>query len=309
MAKFDLKDIKGVIPALITPFDEHEEFDENRMRALINFLIDRGMDGFYLTGSTGEGFLMTPEERKHVVEVVLDEVQGRVPVIVHVGAISTKISIDLAKHAYASGADAISSVPPFYWKFKEENIFKFYEAVSMATPLPMIVYNVPLAGLFGFDFICKLAQIPNVKGVKYTAYTHQDIYKCKDKIASDFMVYSGADEMAVSGILNEADGIIGSFYSMMPDVFKDIYTKVKQGDIAGAQRKQKIAVDIIEASLKYDYYAVIKKSLQWMGVDAGYVRAPFMNLTEDEILDVKAAFKNIRTQYDVHDIEVLNACK
>ena len=262
MANFELKNIKGVIPALITPFDEHEEFDENRMRKLVNHLIERGMDGLYLTGSTGEGFLMTPEERKKVVEVVIDEVHGRIPVIVHVGAISTKISIDLAKHAYATGADAISSVPPFYWKFKEENIYKYYEAVSMSTPLPMIVYNVPLAGLLGFDFICRLANIPNVKGVKYTACTHQDIYKCKDKISQDFMVYSGADEMAVSGIINEADGIIGSFYSMMPDVFKDIYQKVKSGDIAGAQKKQKIAVDIIEASLKYDYYAVIKESLR-----------------------------------------------
>lgn len=308
MANFELKNIKGVIPALITPFDEHEEFDENRMRKLVNHLIERGMDGLYLTGSTGEGFLMTPEERKKVVEVVIDEVHGRIPVIVHVGAISTKISIDLAKHAYVTGADAISSVPPFYWKFKEENIYKYYEAVSMSTPLPMIVYNVPLAGLLGFDFICRLAKIPNVKGVKYTACTHQDIYKCKDKISQDFMVYSGADEMAVSGIINEADGIIGSFYSMMPDVFKDIYHKVKSGDIAGAQKKQKIAVDIIEASLKYDYYAVIKESLRWMGVDAGYVRAPFMNLSEEEIKKVKQSFKEIKAHYQVNDIEVLNAC-
>ena len=308
MANFELKNIKGVIPALITPFDEHEEFDENRMRKLVNHLIERGMDGLYLTGSTGEGFLMTPEERKKVVEVVIDEVHGRIPVIVHVGAISTKISIDLAKHAYATGADAISSVPPFYWKFKEENIYKYYEAVSMSTPLPMIVYNVTLAGLLGFDFICRLANIPNVKGVKYTACTHQDIYKCKDKISQDFMVYSGADEMAVSGIINEADGIIGSFYSMMPDVFKDIYQKVKSGDIAGAQKKQKIAVDIIEASLKYDYYAVIKESLRWMGVDAGYVRAPFMNLSEEEIKKVKQSFKEIKAHYQVNDIEVLNAC-
>ena len=309
MAKFEIKDIKGVIPALITPFDEKEEFDEKRMRDLVSFLIDRGIDGLYLTGSTGEGFLMAPEERKKVVEVVLDEVNGRIPVIVHVGAISTKISIDLAKHAYNMGADAISSVPPFYWKFKEENIFKFYEEVSMSTPLPMIVYNVPLAGLFGFDFICKLATIPNVKGVKYTAYTHQDIYKCKDKISKDFMVYSGADEMAVSGIINEADGIIGSFYSMMPDIFKDIYNKVKKGDIEGAQFKQRIAVDIIEASLKYDYYAVIKESLKWMGLDAGYVRAPFMNLTTEQIEEVKETFRKIREHYKVDDIEVLNACK
>lgn len=119
MSKFDIKAFKGVIPAVLTVFDKEENIDEVGMRQLVSFLIDKGVNGLYLTGSTGEGFTMTSEERKKVVEIVIDETAGRVPVVVHVGAIGTKISIDLAKHAESVGADGISSVPPFYWKFNE----------------------------------------------------------------------------------------------------------------------------------------------------------------------------------------------
>ena len=111
MSKFDITAIKGVIPAMVTTFDENEEVDLSRGRALVKYLIEAGVDGLYITGSTGEGFLMTGEERKAFTEAVIDEVKGRIPVIVHVGDIGTKKSIDLAKHAEKAGADAISSVP------------------------------------------------------------------------------------------------------------------------------------------------------------------------------------------------------
>lgn len=97
---------------MVTTFDENEEVDLSRGRALVNYLIEAEVDGLYITGSIGEGFLMTGEERKAFTEAVIDEVKGRIPVIVHVGDIGTKKSIDLAKHAEKAGADAISSVPP-----------------------------------------------------------------------------------------------------------------------------------------------------------------------------------------------------
>lgn len=307
MSTFKINEIKGVIPALITPFDNNENFDSGRSKEIVEFLIKEGVNGLYLTGSTGEGFLMTPDERKEVVRVITKQVAGRIPVIAHVGAVSTKISIDLAKDAYESGVDAISSVPPFYWNFRQDNIFKYYEELAGSTPLPMIVYNVPLAGLFGFDMIKRLSQIENVKGIKYTAYTHQDIHKAKAQIGKDFMVYSGADEMAVSGIINEADGIIGSFYSILADVYVDIYNNVNAGKIKEAQFKQKIAVDIIEASLKYDYYAVIKAAMGWMGVDAGIVRRPFLMLNREQEEAVRDEYREIKERYKVEDIRVLNS--
>ena len=169
MSKFNIREFKGVIPAVLTAFDKNEEIDEKGMRELISYLINKGVDGLYLTGSTGEGFTMSSEERKRVVEIVMDENTGRVPVVVHVGAIGTKLSIDLAKHAEEVGADGISSVPPFYWKFNEDQIVKYYTEIANSCSLPMIVYNVPLVGLLGMSAIKRLAAIENVKGIKYTA--------------------------------------------------------------------------------------------------------------------------------------------
>ena len=105
MSNFSVKDIRGVIPAMVTPFDENEALDLARTRALTAKLIEDGAQGLYLTGSTGEGFLCTSDERKAFVETVLDEAAGRIPVIVHVGAISTLASEDLARHAARAGAD------------------------------------------------------------------------------------------------------------------------------------------------------------------------------------------------------------
>ena len=193
MSKFDIKAFKGVIPAVLTVFDKEENIDEVGMRQLVSFLIEKGVNGLYLTGSTGEGFTMTSEERKKVVEIVIDETAGRVPVVVHVGAIGTKISIDLAKHAESVGADGISSVPPFYWKFNENQIIKYYEDIANSCSIPMIVYNVPLVGLLGMNAIKRLAKIENVKGIKYTALSQYEITQIKDEVGEEFLVYSGAD--------------------------------------------------------------------------------------------------------------------
>ena len=109
--------IKGIIPALVTPFDSNGKVDYGVLSELVNRLIDQGVDGFYSCGSTAECFLLTDDERKKVMETVIETVDGRVPVIAHVGNIGTEKTIELAKHAEAAGASAVSSVPPFYYKF------------------------------------------------------------------------------------------------------------------------------------------------------------------------------------------------
>lgn len=307
MSHFEINDIKGVIPAMVTPFDEKEELDKTRVQKLVEHLINNKVDGLYIGGSTGEGFMMTHEERKLLVEYVIEQVNGRIPVIVHVGSISTKLSIDLAKHAHQAGADAISSVPPFYWKFDNESIFQYYKDISESTPLPMIVYNVPLAGLMGIDLIYKLAEIENVKGIKYTATNHFEIKLIKDKLGDDFMIYSGSDEMAVSGLIHGADGLIGSFYSMIPDLFENIYEAISKEDLKTASLNQQASVDIIMASLKYDYYAAIKLALQWMGLDAGVVRRPFKVLTKAQEENYKKDLNLIKNKYKNVECELFKS--
>lgn len=303
MPHFEMKQITGVIPAMITLFDEHEEVDVKRTEALVEFLIERKVDGLYLTGSTGEGFLMTGEERKLVVETVVRKVAGRIPVIVHVGDIGTKKSIDLAKHAYEAGADAISSVPPFYWKFSEQDIYNFYKDIAEATPLPMIVYNVPLAGLMGTDLLVRLSKIENVKGLKFTGKDHDQMSHLKDILGEDFIIYSGCDEMAFSGLSVGTDGIIGSFYNVMPELFHMIYDCVKCGDMAKGTRLQKIGTEIILAAVKFDYLALMRNMLGWQGIDAGYSRRPFTNYKDSELDGFQQELRGIQAKYNVTEVE------
>lgn len=307
MSKFDIRDFKGVIPAVLTVFDKDENIDEAGMRQLVSHLIGKGVSGLYLTGSTGEGFTMTGEERKRVVEIVMDETAGRVPVVVHIGAVGTKISIDLAKHAEEVGADGISSVPPFYWKFSENQIIKYYEEIANACSLPMIVYNVPLVGLLGMNAIKRLAAIDNVKGIKYTALSHYEITQIKDEIGEDFLVYSGCDEMSMSGLLAGADGIVGSFYNIMPELFINIYNAIQEKNIEEAQRLQRQAVEIIMYSLQIpSFYAGMKAVLRKIGVNAGYCRSPFENLSEEEEVKFLEGLKAVQMKYNITGVDFLN---
>ncbi|MBL7005928.1 MAG: dihydrodipicolinate synthase family protein [Spirochaetia bacterium] len=307
MAKFSDSDLRGVIPALITPFDAQENFDEKRMRAVVEHLLSKGVHGLYLTGSTGEGFLMTPDERKQVVEVVVDQVAGRVPLISHVGAIGTKVSIDLAKHAEKTGVDALSSVPPFYWKFSDDSVYNYYNDITQSTALPMIVYNIALAGLVGFEQVKRFSTIEGVKGVKYTATAHFEIMRMKEELGDDFLVFSGCDEMAMSGLSFGADGLIGSFYNLMPELFISIYEAIKSNDLKLAEKKQREANAIIMYATQQNHLAIIKHALTWMGVDAGFCRNPFPNYSRAEQEVMKTSFRMLKEKHRLTDVDFLNA--
>jgi N-acetylneuraminate lyase len=306
MSRVPLKNIKGVIPALVTCFDEKDEYDESRQRKVTSYLIDRGVHALYLTGSTGEGFLLTPEERKRVVENVIDEVKGRIPVIVHVGAIATKISIDLAKHAEKAGADAISSVPPFYWKFSEDQMFNYYRDISGYVNIPMVVYNIALAGAVGFSFVKRLASIEGVQGIKYTLTSQFEMMRIKEEVGRDFVVYSGTDEMAMTGLSFGADGIIGSFYNMIPELFLDIYQAMQAGDLKTAREKQRIANAILLFTIDRGFQVGIKAGMRWMDVDAGYCREPFGRFDKATEEKYRGEFRELKKKLGVTGIPFLD---
>jgi N-acetylneuraminate lyase len=307
MPAFDIRTVTGVIPAMVTPFDENEALDEGRLRAVVDFLIGRGLDALYITGSTGETFLMTPEERKRVVEITVDETRGRVPVIAHIGNIGTRSSVELARHAEAAGVDAISSVPPFYWGFSADQIVSYYKAIAAATSVPMLAYNVPMAAL-GFDVIKRLADIEGVVGVKYTATTLFEVIRIKQEIRADFIVYSGADEMAMAGLSFGAEGIIGSFYNLMPEIFMALFKAVRVGDMAEARRLQEIGNAVIFHALPRGGVHVIKRGMAWLGCDAGYVRSPLGGYVDAAgEARLKDDFRALRDQRGLSGVAFLDA--
>lgn len=297
MPRHDISKLGGVMPALLTPFDRDGALDLDRLRKLTAHLKGTGVTGFYLTGSTGESFMMTPDERKRVVETVVDEVNGDLPVIVHVGAISSYHSVDLARHAAAAGADAVSSVPPIYWPFTADQIEHYYADIIAATDLPMIVYNVALASI-GYETLLRLSQMENVAGVKYTATTHFDIMRLREAMGPEFRIYSGADEMAVSGMASGSDGLIGSFYNPIPEVFISLYEAMQAGEIEEAKRLQAIGNAVVFETLATGAaLGVMKRMMAWRGADAGFARSPHVNIMDDaEEAALKERFRKLKAE-------------
>ncbi len=279
----DILNFKGVIPAVLSVFDQNENLDEQGTREFIRHLLSYDIGGLYVTGSTGETFLMSSEERMRQLEITMEEVGDKVPVVVHVGAMSTKASIELAKHAEKLGAAGVSSVPPFYFKYNQDQIFNYYKDVAEATSLPMIVYNIPLAGMMTVDQIIRLSEIENVRGVKYTGTALYEVMQIKDSCKPGFLVYGGCDELGSSNISLGVDGVIGSFYNVIPDLYCKIWAAVKASDIPAATALQRKAVHVIFAGIRSgSMMACMKVWLRGAGIPAGWSRRPFSNFSEEE---------------------------
>jgi len=307
MKQFDPNNINGVIPAMITSFNKDESINKEGIRKTINYLISEKVNGLYITGSTGETFLMSQDEKKQVIEIIVEEVNRRVPVIAHIGSIGTKITTELGQYAEKIGVDALSALPPFYYGFSNDEIFSYYKDISNTTNLPITIYNISHAHLMDLDMLKRLAAIKNVKGVKYTAPTHFNFNKIKKEVGENFKIYSGMDEMSLSGLISGADGIIGSFYNLMPEMFVDIYAKVKEGNINAAKKIQEKINIIILYALGKSGYPFIKMGLNWLGIDSGYVRKPFTTFIDREIENtIKNDLKKLTDQNDLSGIKFLD---
>ena len=307
MKQFNPNNINGVIPAMITSFNKDESINKEGIRKTINYLISEKVNGLYITGSTGETFLMSQDEKKQVIEIIVEEVNRRVPVIAHIGSIGTKITTELGQYAEKIGVDALSALPPFYYGFSNDEIFSYYKDISNTTNLPITIYNISHAHLMDLDMLKRLAAIKNVKGVKYTAPTHFNFNKIKKEVGENFKIYSGMDEMSLSGLISGADGIIGSFYNLMPEMFVDIYAKVKEGNINAAKKIQEKINIIILYALGKSGYPFIKMGLNWLGIDSGYVRKPFTTFIDREIENtIKNDLKKLTDQNDLSGIKFLD---
>ena len=306
MKTFDLENMNGVIPAMITSFNKDESINKEGIRKTVDYLVSQKVNGLYITGSTGETFLMSQQEKKNVIEIIVEEVNGRVPVIAHIGSIGTKITTELGEYAEKIGVDALSALPPFYYSFSNDEIFNYYKDISNSSNLPITVYNISHAHLMDLDMLKKLASIENIKGVKYTTSTHFNFNKIKKEIGESFKIYSGMDEMALSGLMAGADGIIGSFYNLMPEMFVNIFQQVQKNRIIEAKKTQEKINTIILYALKKSGYPFIKMGLKWLNIDSGYVRRPFKSIIDSENEKIiEEELKILKTENDLSGIKFL----
>jgi len=300
----NLEKYKGIIPAFYACYDELGEISESRTKELCNYLYKKGVKGLYVGGSSGECIYHSLEERKATLKYVAQQLKGKLTLIAHVGAPSTRDSVILAKYAEELGYDAVSAIPPIYFKFSESSVYKYWTEIMDATKMPFIIYNIPQTT--GFDLSINLFKrlIENQKviGVKNSSMPVMDIERFKATAGEEFIVFNGPDEQYVSGRIIGADSGIGGTYGVMPELFLMAEKFVSAGDFENARKIQHDINDIIVAlcSLNGSLYSTIKEVLKLNGVYIGSVRGPLESVSGDDlnkIAGIKALIDNAIQKY------------
>ena len=284
----DLTKYMGVIPAFYACYEDNGDVSAERTANFAKYLLDKGVKGLYVCGSSGECIYQSKEERKLILESVMKAVGGQMTIIAHVACNNTKDSMELAAHAESLGVDAIAAIPPIYFHLPEDSIAKYWNDISSAAPnTDFVIYNIPqLAGVaLTMPLFKKMLENPRVIGVKNSSMPVQDIQMFKMEGGDDCIIFNGPDEQFISGRIIGAGGGIGGTYGVMPELFLKADELLKEGKINEANEIQHAIDKIIYAmcSCKCNMYAAAKQILREHGVECGSVRAPLAEITEEGI--------------------------
>ena len=296
----DMKKYEGIIPAFYACYDAEGKINPVAVRELTRWFIDKGVQGLYVGGSSGECIYQSKEERKLVLENVMAEAKGKITVIAHIACNNTADSQELAAHAESVGVDAIAAIPPIYFKLPPYAIAQYWNDMSAAAPnTDFIIYNIPqLAGVSLTPALLReMLKNPRVIGVKNSSMPVQDIEEFR---AEGCAVFNGPDEQLLSGLVAGATGGIGGTYGAMPELYIKIFNLVKENKIAEARAIQDECLQIIInlCGCKGNMYAVIKAVLRKMGApDCGGVRAPLFNLVPEDEAQIDKCVEMIKEAY------------
>ena len=291
----DLKKYHGVIPAFYACYDEEGEISPERTRALVEYFIDKGVQGLYVNGSSGECIYQSVADRKVILEEVMKVAKGKLTIIAHVACNNTKDSIELAKHAEALGVDAIAAIPPIYFRLPEYSVAQYWNDISAAAPhTDFVIYNIPqLAGVALTPSLYKeMLKNERVIGVKNSSMPVQDIQTFAALGGSDHLVFNGPDEQFLGGRLMGAAAGIGGTYGAMPELFLKLNQLIADKELERAKELQFAINDIIGklTSAHGNMYAVIKEVLKLNeGLTIGSVRAPLTPVVDADRPVVEAA--------------------
>ena len=295
-----LEKYEGVIPAFYACYDEAGEVSPERVRALTQYFIDKGVKGVYVNGSSGECIYLSVADRKLILENVMEVAKGKLTVIAHVACNNTKDSVELAKHAESLGVDAIAAIPPIYFRLPDYSIAKYWNDMSAAAPnTDFVIYNIPqLSGTTLTPALyAEMRKNPRVIGVKNSSMPTQDIQIFVADGGDDHIVFNGPDEQFISGRVIGAKAGIGGTYAVMPDLFLKLNQLIIDKDLDRAKELQHAINSVIYkmVSGRANLYAVMKEILRLNeDLDIGSVRAPLEPLSEGDYAIAKEAAAMIK---------------
>ncbi len=280
--------LKGVIIPMVTPFDAQGRLDEAATRQLTNYLIERGVHGLFPAGSTGEGPLLTADERRQLAEIVVQETAGRVPVIIHTGALTQAETIALTQHAQSIGAQGVAIVTPFYFRLKDEALLRFYEQVAASVPdFPIFLYNIPqLTGNnISAELVARLVErCPNIVGMKDSSGSLATLAASLPLRGGKFSAAIGADGLFLAAVAMGIGASVSGNANVVPELFVALYDAAASGDLVRARALQR-QIDVVRRILEDGGdLSLFKGMLAKRGIPVGKVRPPLFQ-TSDAVIE------------------------
>ena len=275
----------GIVPAMVTPLTAEGRINERALRKFTDYLIAGGSHGLFVVGTTGEFYGLSPEEKRDLFQITVDQVKGRVPVYAGTGAITTREAIQLTRLAEEAGVDAVSVLTPMFISPSQKELIRHYTAIAESTRLPVLLYNnPPKTGVnLAAATVAKLAEVSNIVGIKDSSgdftLTGEYIRLTRGK---DFTVLLGRDTLIYAGLCYGAKGSIAACANVAPRLVADIYDKYVAGDLAGALEAQFTLAPLRIAFTLGSFPAVIKESLELLGIDAGACMEPVGPMSPEE---------------------------
>ncbi len=282
---------EGIIPALATPMNDDESINEKGLKELIDFVIKGGVYGIFVSGSQGESFSMTMDEKKRVIATSIEASDGRVPIYAGTGTITTSQAVQLTKMARELGADAVSVTTPYFIKPSQKELIDYYKAVSdSAEDMPVLLYSNPMRTgvLIDVDTVVKLSELDNIIGMKDSSgdivQTSAYIEATKDK---DFSVLVGNDACIFPALLSGAKGAVAATANVAPRLIVELYNAVKTNNIVLARELHYKLLPIRRAFSMGTFPVVIKEALNLMGIPVGPARKPIQPLSSEKREELK----------------------
>ena len=296
----DLKKYEVVIPAFYACYDDQGEISPERVRALVEYFLVKGVQGLYVNGSSGECIYQSVADRKLILEEVMAVAKGKLTIIAHVACNNTKDSMELARHAESLGVDAIATIPPIYFRLPEYSIAQYWNDISAAAPhTDFVIYNIPqLAGVaLTPSLYTEMLKNERVIGVKNSSMPVQDIQTFAALGGEDHLVFNGPDEQFLGGRLMGARAGIGGTYGAMPELFLKLNQLIADKELERAKELQ-FTINTIIGKLTAAYgnmYSVIKEVLKINeNLNIGSVRSPLTPVTGADRPIVEEAARLIR---------------
>jgi 4-hydroxy-tetrahydrodipicolinate synthase len=290
--------LEGILPAILTPFKRGgDEIDFDKAAAWAEELAKKGVHGIFMAGSSGEGLLMTVEERKQLACVLMDAVGHKIKVVVQAGCLDVPRSIELTRHAQEIGAHAASVYTPGFYRYDDESLYSHFAHVSKAVPeMPLLLYNIPryTGNTLSPELIFRIAKdCKSVVGMKDSSGDIGHVSRVIAGSPKEFVVINGADEFSYQAYLTGADGSVALTANVVPDLFLAIFNGVKRGKLdraLDAQRKLNDVIDVLGGGAKISTY---KEALRMLGYDTGFVRPPQRELRADEKSALRKGLKRV----------------